>query len=93
MEIELTPDQTDLIRLGIEQGRYRNSADAVSRALDLWVERERQRLELLASLDGAADSIEAGEFTEYTEESLAQLPAEVAKRCRARLAAKECASA
>lgn len=61
MEIELTPEQGDLIRLGIEQGRYRDSADAIQRAMDLWVDRERNRLELIASLDESADSIEAGE--------------------------------
>jgi Arc/MetJ-type ribon-helix-helix transcriptional regulator len=93
MEIELTPEQDDLIRLGIEQGRYRDSADAIQRAMELWVERERVRLELVASLDEAADSIEGGEYTEYTEETLAQLPSDVAKRAKTRLAAQECASA
>ena len=93
MDVELTPEHEDLIRLGIEQGRYRDSADAVHRAIDLWVEGERCRLELLASLDEAADSIEAGEFTEYSEETLAQLPSDVADRCKARLAVHACASA
>jgi Arc/MetJ-type ribon-helix-helix transcriptional regulator len=93
MEIELTPDQNDLIRLGIEQSRYKDSADAVQHALSLWVERERSRLELLASLDEAVESIESGEYTEYTEETLAQLPSDVANRCKARLADEKCASA
>jgi Arc/MetJ-type ribon-helix-helix transcriptional regulator len=93
MEIELTPEQSDFIRAGIEQGRYHDSADAIHRAMDQWVERERERLELIASLDAAADSIEAGEFIEYSQEALANLPSDVAKRNKSRLAARECASA
>jgi len=93
MEIELTPEQSDFIRIGVEQGIYQNSADAIHRAMDQWVERERERLELIASLDAAAESIEAGEFVEYTEESLANLASDVAKRNKSRLAARECASA
>jgi Arc/MetJ-type ribon-helix-helix transcriptional regulator len=93
MNIELTPEQNDLIRLGVEQGRYRDSADAIHNAMDQWVERERERLELVASLDAAADSVEAGEFVEYTQEALGNLPSDVAKRNKPRLAARECASA
>ncbi len=93
MQIELTPEQDQMIRLGIEQGRYQDPTDAIHRAMNLWVERERMRLELLDSLDEAAASIEAGEYTEYTEETLAQLPSVVANRCKARWDARECASA
>jgi len=93
MQIELTPDQEQLVRLGIEQGRYENAVAAVQRAMNLWVESERKRLELLDSLDEAVDAIEAGEYTEYDEESLARLPAIVANRSRVRLDSAECASA
>ena len=50
MEIELTPEQSDFVRMGIEAGRYRDTSHAVGDALDQWVERERGRMELLASL-------------------------------------------
>jgi putative addiction module CopG family antidote len=90
MEIELTPEQSDFVRMGIETGRYRDAAEAVGHALDQWVERERQRIELLASLDAAADSIESGEYTEYTEETLSNLASDVARRCKSRLAAGQC---
>jgi len=93
MQIELTPEQDELIRLGIQQGRYQDAEQAVQSAMDLWIERERIRLELFASLDEAVASIEAGNYTEYTEETLANLPSEVASRCKARLEAAECASA
>lgn len=82
-----------MVRLGVEQGRYQDAADAIQRAMNLWVERERQRLELLDSLDEAVDSIEAGDYTEYDESSLEMLPSIVANRARARLEAAECASA
>ncbi len=93
MQIELTPEQEELVRLGIEQGRYQDFAGAIQRALNLWVEQERMRLELFDSLDEAVDAIEAGEYTEYSEESLAMLPSIVANRSRTRLKATECASA
>jgi Arc/MetJ-type ribon-helix-helix transcriptional regulator len=53
MEFELTPEQSDFVRMGIETGRYRDTSHAVGHALDQWVERERARMELLASLDTA----------------------------------------
>ena len=54
MQIELTPEQEELVRLGIEQGRYRDADGAVQRALNLWVEQERLRLEPIPdSLDEA----------------------------------------
>jgi Arc/MetJ-type ribon-helix-helix transcriptional regulator len=89
MEIEISPEQNDLIRLGIEQGRYRDSAEAIQHALNLWVERERSRLELLASLDEAVESIEAGDgdITLNSEEEIAQYVEDISRRGRARLAA------
>jgi len=88
MEIELTPEQDDLIRLGIEQGRYRDSADAVNRAMDLWVERERVRLELLAAIDAGDDSPESEDIVLESDEDIAQFIKGIELRGRAKLAAR-----
>jgi Arc/MetJ-type ribon-helix-helix transcriptional regulator len=78
-----------LIRLSIDQGRYKDPADAVQHALDLWVERERSRLELLASLDEAAESIEEGDgdITLNSEEEIAEYFKDISRRGHERLAA------
>ena len=60
MQIELTPEQDDAVRHAIEAGRIARPEDAVAQAVADWVERERQRVELLASLDAAEVSIARG---------------------------------
>jgi putative addiction module CopG family antidote len=87
MEIELTPEQDDVIRLGIEQGRYKDSADAVQRAIDLLVERERVRLELLAAIDAGDDSPESEDIVLESDEDIADFFEGVKQRGRATLAA------
>jgi Arc/MetJ-type ribon-helix-helix transcriptional regulator len=47
MQIDLTPEQDELVRRAIETGRHRCPEDAVREALALWVEYERRREELL----------------------------------------------
>jgi putative addiction module CopG family antidote len=62
MDIELTPDQKAFVRQAIESGRLAQEEDAVREALSLWEERERSRMELLASLDEAEADMKAGRF-------------------------------
>jgi Arc/MetJ-type ribon-helix-helix transcriptional regulator len=88
MRIELTPEQNSFIDLGIQEGRFRDSLDAVQQALAQWEKRERARVELLASLDLAEQSLDAGEGEEYTTETLSQLVASVEKRGRERLSSQ-----
>jgi Arc/MetJ-type ribon-helix-helix transcriptional regulator len=85
MQIELTPAQSSFIDLGIQEGRFRDFHDAVQQALAQWEERERARVELLAALDLAEQSLDAGEGEEYTPETLSQLVSSVEERGRARL--------
>lgn len=61
MQIDLTPEQDDVVRLVIASGRIARPEDAIAQAMDDWVERERQRLELIASLDEAEAEYERGE--------------------------------
>jgi putative addiction module CopG family antidote len=89
MQIELTAEAHEFIRRAIEAGRHRNAEDAVREALELWIERERRRAELLAELDIAEAELARGEGIEITKESMHQLAKDVHERGMARLAAKQ----
>jgi putative addiction module CopG family antidote len=86
MQVELTPEQNSFVSLGIQEGRFIDSDEAVRQALALWEKRERVRIELLASLDLAEQSLELGEGETYTSDTLHNLVDSVQKRGMARLA-------
>jgi putative addiction module CopG family antidote len=86
MQIQLTPEQNSFVALGIQEGRYRDSDEAVRQALAQWEKRERARIELLSSLDLAEQSIDAGEGEDYTSETLHKLIESIQQRGSARLA-------
>ncbi len=88
MEVQLTSDQKAFVRLAVESGRLRGEEDAVQEALSLWDDRERRRVEFLASLDRARASLAIGEGRVITQESMRELAAEVKQRGRARLIAQ-----
>ncbi len=83
MEILLTPDQKAFIRQAIERGRLNREEDAVQEALLLWEERERARVELLAALDQDEADLEAGRYSDYTDETLPRLADELKREARA----------
>jgi Arc/MetJ-type ribon-helix-helix transcriptional regulator len=58
----------------------------VRQALALWEKRERARVELLASLDLAEQSLDAGEGETYTSETLSKLVESIKERGLARSA-------
>jgi putative addiction module CopG family antidote len=89
MEVRLTPDQEAFVRQGIEAGRFRQAEDAVQEALSLWEERERKRMEFLATLDDAKASLARGEGRVITQESMRELAEDVKRRGRERLAAEQ----
>jgi Arc/MetJ-type ribon-helix-helix transcriptional regulator len=90
MEVQLTPDQKAFVRYAIESGRLRREEDAVTEALSLWEERERRRLEMLASVDRAEASLARGEGRRITTpEEVKQLADDVRRRGLARLAAEQ----
>src|ERR1035441_5143647 len=88
MEYRLTPDQQAFARLAIETGRLHSEEEAIQEALALWEERERGRVELLATLDAARASLARGDGRVITQESMRELAAEVRDRGRARLIAE-----
>ncbi|MGP0088425.1 MAG: type II toxin-antitoxin system ParD family antitoxin [Xanthobacteraceae bacterium] len=83
MQIELTPEQQDFVRLALKTGRIQRAEDAVQEAMLLWVERERRRTEILAAVDAAEDSLARGEGTVVTQESMRDLAEDVNRRGRA----------
>ena len=85
MRIELTPSQAAFVDLGIQEGRFRDSEEAIREALAQWEKRERARVELLASLDAAEHALDAGEGEEYTLETLPNLGQSIAARGSSRL--------
>ena len=86
MQVQLTPEQNSFVDLGIQEGRFRDPEEAVRQALALWEKRERARVELLASIDLAEQSLDAGEGESYTAETLDELTRSVQQRGMARLA-------
>jgi putative addiction module CopG family antidote len=86
MHFELTPAQNSFVDLGIQEGRFRDTDEAVRQALAQWEKRERERVELLASLDLAEQSLDAGEGETYSSETLHELVEAVQVRGIARLA-------
>ena len=89
MEIRLTPDQEAFVREGIAAGRFESESDAVSEALAMWEERERDRAEILAAVDAAAASLARGEGSVISEQSVREFAERVKKRGRARLDAEQ----
>ena len=87
MQIELSPEQSSFVDLGIQEGRFRNPEEAMQQALALWVNRERARIELLASIEAGDDSPREDDIVLDSEEEIAEFFAGVEKRGLAKLAA------
>lgn len=88
MDVELTPDQREFVRIAIESGRISGEEEAVQQALALWERRERRRLEIIAMIDEADASLARGEGIPITEESMKALAEDVKQEGRRRLAAE-----
>ena len=89
MEVHLTPDQEAFIRQAMETGRLHREEDAVQEAMLLWEERERRRIEILASVDKAESSLARDEGRRITShEEVVQLAEDVKQRGKARLSAE-----
>ena len=84
MEVHFVPDpdQEAFIRQGIANGRYQTAEDAVRDAMSRWEERERTRLELLATLDEAEADLETGRYTDYSNGTLPLLADELKREAR-----------
>lgn len=87
MEVQPTPDQKAFIKHAIETGRFDHEEDALREALSLWEERERRRVEFLATLNDARAAVAREEGRIITEQSMRELAEEVKDRGRVRLSA------
>ena len=92
MNVELTADQREFVQRAIESGRLTSEEEAVREALELWEERERRRLEILAIVDEADASLARGEGREITEESMKALAEDVKQRMRHRIVTERSAT-
>ena len=88
MQFELTPEQSSFVDLGIREGRFTNTEEAMRNALALWEQRERERMRLLASLEMADASLDAGKGEIYDTDDLSALVESIRQRGHERLAHK-----
>lgn len=86
VKIDISPEQDEFIRRAVETGRFGSAAEVVQDALALWIERERDREEILAAIDEAEASLACGEGVVLTKENLQGFIDDVKRRGRARTA-------
>lgn len=84
MKITLTPEQESLIQHAIENGRVASADAAVQEALDAWVERQRDLIDLLMALDEAEEDFRTGNFIECDAEGLGELAESIKRKVRER---------
>jgi len=82
MEVQLTEDQRAFALRAVEAGRLVSEDHVVEEALALWEERERRRVEFVATLEDARASVARGEGREITLDSMRQFLAEIQERGR-----------
>jgi hypothetical protein len=81
---------TAFVSQAIEIGRLTREEDVLKEGLSLWGERDRRRLEILASVDRAEASLARGEGHRITTpEEAKQLADDIRQRGMARLAAEQ----
>jgi Arc/MetJ-type ribon-helix-helix transcriptional regulator len=84
MQIQLSPEQSSFIDLGIQEGRLRDPEEAMQQALTLWVKRERARLDLLVEIDAGDNSPREDDTVLDSEEEIAEFFAGVNQRGQSR---------
>ena len=85
MQVELNPEQSSFIELGIREGRFRDPQEALEQALAPWVRREQARLELLTEIAVGDDSPREADTVLDSEEDIAEFLAGVERRGMGRL--------
>ena len=90
MQIELTPEQEDVVKFAIARGRIARPEDAVAQAMAFWIERERELADLIASLDEADASDARGESISIeNDEELERVFDEIKSSYHAKTEAKD----
>jgi antitoxin ParD1/3/4 len=83
MDVRLTPEQEAFVQQLVASGRYGTADEAVREALSRLEEEERERAELIASLEEAEADIEAGHGTLVTPENSKTFVEELIREARA----------
>ena len=86
MQIELSPELSSFVELGIQEGRFRDPKEAIEQALAPWVRRQQARLELLAEIAAGDSSPRESDAILDSEEDIAAFFSGVETRGLARLA-------
>ena len=66
MQIEISPQNNEFIDRQVARGEFRDRRAALDAAVDLL----RRRTDTLEKIDNGRQQLDAGEFTEYDDESL-----------------------
>ncbi len=93
MNVSLTPTLEELVQRKVATGLYNSASEVIREALRLLEERDQMRKMRLGTLrkeiSVGLDQLERGEVSEYDDQSLNALAADIKAKGRKRLAAKK----
>ncbi len=93
MNVSLTPTLEELVQRKVATGLYNSASEVIREALRLLEERDEMRKMRLGTLrkeiNVGLDQLERGEVSEYDDQSLNTLAADIKAKGRKRLAAKK----
>jgi Arc/MetJ-type ribon-helix-helix transcriptional regulator len=90
MEVQFSPGQKAFVREAIASGRISDEEEAISQALLMWEERERQRVEIIATVECAQASLARGEGRRISSDAeLQKFADEIKRRGMGRLASEQ----
>ena len=93
MNVSLTPTLEELVQRKVASGLYNSASEVIREALRLLEERDEIRKMRLGTLrkeiSVGLDQLERGELSEFDDQSLNTLAADVKAKGRKRLAAKK----
>ncbi len=93
MNVSLTPTLEELVQRKVATGLYNSASEVIREALRLLEERDEMRQMRLGTLrkeiSVGLDQLERGEVSEYDDQSLNTLTADIKAKGRKRLAAKK----
>ena len=93
MNVSLTPMLEELVQQKVATGLYNSASEVIREALRLLEERDEMRKMRLGTLrkeiSVGLDQLERGEVSEYDDQSLNTLAADIKVKGRKRLAAKK----
>jgi len=89
MSNSLPPELSQFVQQEIANGRYQSEAEVICHGLRLLRDREHRREQLHDAVNQGIDQLDAGEFTEYGDDSLRERFEQAKCDGRKRLAERE----